>query len=169
MKDSWHKLQWSVGYFVPRLLKGLFCGWSISGASVVQNGATSMVGQCVIQLAHLNDLQTINLIRDRYVGLFVCFKLVEWSWSQSYSKKSLYSLYHLCFHWSDDKNLRIWGCKEKDSYKLKLVSKSLVGSRAHLHTKKTNHYLNFLMTFWHLEGNRTRLGRPWNPWVLTCL
>ncbi|CAK9204357.1 unnamed protein product [Sphagnum jensenii] len=35
------------------------------GASVVQNGATSMVGQCVIQLARLNDLQTINLIRDR--------------------------------------------------------------------------------------------------------
>jgi trans-2-enoyl-CoA reductase len=45
--------------------EGMFCGWSISGASVVQNGATSMVGQCVIQLARLNDLQTINLIRDR--------------------------------------------------------------------------------------------------------
>jgi hypothetical protein len=68
------------------------------GASVVQNGATSMVGQCVIQLARINDLHTINLIRDRYVGLFVSFKLVEQSWSQSYSKKSLYSLYHLCFH-----------------------------------------------------------------------
>jgi hypothetical protein len=77
--------------------EGMFCGWSISGASVVQNGATSMVGQCVIQLARLNDLQTINLIRDRYVGLFVSFKLVERSWSQSYSKKSLYSLFTYVF------------------------------------------------------------------------
>eukprot|EP00249_Psilotum_nudum_P017092 c26153_g1_i1 orf=132-1229(+) len=32
---------------------------------VVQNGATSMVGQCVIQLAHLRDLQTVNIVRDR--------------------------------------------------------------------------------------------------------
>ncbi|CAA7038201.1 unnamed protein product [Microthlaspi erraticum] len=36
-----------------------------SGDSVVQNGATSIVGQCVIQLAKLRGISTINLIRDR--------------------------------------------------------------------------------------------------------
>ncbi|MQL97390.1 hypothetical protein Taro_030083 [Colocasia esculenta] len=34
------------------------------GDSIVQNGATSMVGQCVIQLAHLRGLHSINIIRD---------------------------------------------------------------------------------------------------------
>uniref|UniRef100_A0A251UM60 Enoyl-[acyl-carrier-protein] reductase, mitochondrial n=1 Tax=Helianthus annuus TaxID=4232 RepID=A0A251UM60_HELAN len=36
-----------------------------SGDAVVQNGATSMVGQCVIQLAKLRGIRTINIIRDR--------------------------------------------------------------------------------------------------------
>ncbi|KAJ4910372.1 putative trans-2-enoyl-CoA reductase [Raphanus sativus] len=36
-----------------------------SGDSVVQNGATSIVGQCVIQLARLRGISTINIIRDR--------------------------------------------------------------------------------------------------------
>lgn len=36
-----------------------------AGDVVVQNGATSMVGQCVIQLAHLRKIQTVNLVRDR--------------------------------------------------------------------------------------------------------
>ncbi|VVB11123.1 unnamed protein product [Arabis nemorensis] len=36
-----------------------------SGDSVVQNGATSMVGQCIIQLARLCGIRTINIIRDR--------------------------------------------------------------------------------------------------------
>ncbi|CAI0376475.1 unnamed protein product [Linum tenue] len=36
-----------------------------SGDSVVQNGATSIVGQCVVQLAHLRGIRTINIIRDR--------------------------------------------------------------------------------------------------------
>ncbi|CAN8268294.1 unnamed protein product [Cochlearia groenlandica] len=35
------------------------------GDSVVQNGATSIVGQCVIQLAKLRGISTINIIRDR--------------------------------------------------------------------------------------------------------
>ncbi|KAI5069120.1 hypothetical protein GOP47_0015421 [Adiantum capillus-veneris] len=35
------------------------------GDVVVQNGATSIVGQCVIQLAHLRGLETTNIIRDR--------------------------------------------------------------------------------------------------------
>ncbi|KAJ0560294.1 putative trans-2-enoyl-CoA reductase (NADPH) [Helianthus annuus] len=36
-----------------------------SGDAIVQNGATSMVGQCVIQLAKLRGIYTINIIRDR--------------------------------------------------------------------------------------------------------
>ncbi|XP_076915547.1 enoyl-[acyl-carrier-protein] reductase, mitochondrial-like [Bidens hawaiensis] len=36
-----------------------------SGDVIVQNGATSMVGQCVIQLAKLRGIHTINIIRDR--------------------------------------------------------------------------------------------------------
>ncbi|KAK9055412.1 hypothetical protein SSX86_026495 [Deinandra increscens subsp. villosa] len=36
-----------------------------TGDAIVQNGATSMVGQCVIQLAKLRGIHTINIIRDR--------------------------------------------------------------------------------------------------------
>ncbi|KAG8093472.1 hypothetical protein GUJ93_ZPchr0012g19015 [Zizania palustris] len=35
------------------------------GDTLVQNGATSIVGQCIIQLAKLHGLHTINIIRDR--------------------------------------------------------------------------------------------------------
>ncbi|GJX41802.1 enoyl-[acyl-carrier-protein] reductase, mitochondrial [Tanacetum coccineum] len=35
------------------------------GDVIVQNGATSMVGQCVIQLAKLRGIYTVNIIRDR--------------------------------------------------------------------------------------------------------
>ncbi|GER42003.1 zinc binding dehydrogenase [Striga asiatica] len=36
-----------------------------SGDTVVQNGATSIVGQCIIQLARLRGVHSINIIRDR--------------------------------------------------------------------------------------------------------
>ncbi|KAF7823502.1 enoyl-[acyl-carrier-protein] reductase, mitochondrial [Senna tora] len=36
-----------------------------SGDAIVQNGATSMVGQCVIQLAHVHGIHSINILRDR--------------------------------------------------------------------------------------------------------
>ncbi|KAK8601516.1 hypothetical protein V6N12_051346 [Hibiscus sabdariffa] len=36
-----------------------------AGDSVVQNGATSIVGQCVIQLARYRGIHSINIIRDR--------------------------------------------------------------------------------------------------------
>ncbi|KAK9123774.1 hypothetical protein Sjap_013376 [Stephania japonica] len=36
-----------------------------SGDAVVQNGATSIVGQCIIQLAQIRGLRSINIIRDR--------------------------------------------------------------------------------------------------------
>uniref|UniRef100_A0ACD5YJT3 Uncharacterized protein n=1 Tax=Avena sativa TaxID=4498 RepID=A0ACD5YJT3_AVESA len=35
------------------------------GDAIVQNGATSIVGQCVIQLAKVQGIRTINIIRDR--------------------------------------------------------------------------------------------------------
>uniref|UniRef100_A0A1S4AES2 Enoyl-[acyl-carrier-protein] reductase, mitochondrial n=1 Tax=Nicotiana tabacum TaxID=4097 RepID=A0A1S4AES2_TOBAC len=35
------------------------------GDTIVQNGATSMVGQCVIQLARLRGIHSVNIIRDR--------------------------------------------------------------------------------------------------------
>ncbi|KAI4322200.1 hypothetical protein L6164_021917 [Bauhinia variegata] len=36
-----------------------------SGDSIVQNGATSMVGQCIVQLAQYRGIHSINIIRDR--------------------------------------------------------------------------------------------------------
>ncbi|KAM7522275.1 hypothetical protein LguiA_012177 [Lonicera macranthoides] len=36
-----------------------------SGDAVVQNGATSIVGQCIIQLARIRGIHSINIIRDR--------------------------------------------------------------------------------------------------------
>ncbi|KAG4945307.1 hypothetical protein JHK87_041314 [Glycine soja] len=36
-----------------------------SGDAIVQNGATSMVGQCVIQIAKSRGIPNINIIRDR--------------------------------------------------------------------------------------------------------
>lgn len=55
------------------------------GDSVVQNGATSIVGQCIIQLAKIRSIHSINIIRDRcwgstiflllfkLVGIYICF------------------------------------------------------------------------------------------------
>ncbi|KAK0604249.1 hypothetical protein LWI29_013738 [Acer saccharum] len=36
-----------------------------SGDSIVQNGATSIVGQCIIQIARFRGIHSINIIRDR--------------------------------------------------------------------------------------------------------
>ncbi len=35
------------------------------GDAIVQNGATSIVGQCIIQLARYRGIHSINIIRDR--------------------------------------------------------------------------------------------------------
>lgn len=37
-----------------------------TGDAIVQNGATSIVGQCLIQLARDRGIRSINIIRDRY-------------------------------------------------------------------------------------------------------
>ncbi|XP_057954780.1 enoyl-[acyl-carrier-protein] reductase, mitochondrial [Malania oleifera] len=36
-----------------------------SGDSIVQNGSTSIVGRCIIQLARIRGIHSINIIRDR--------------------------------------------------------------------------------------------------------
>ncbi|KAK9279531.1 hypothetical protein L1049_013210 [Liquidambar formosana] len=36
-----------------------------SGDAIVQNGATSIVGQCIIQLARIRGIHSVNIIRDR--------------------------------------------------------------------------------------------------------
>lgn len=36
-----------------------------SGDSIVQNGATSIVGQCIIQIAKFHGIHSINILRDR--------------------------------------------------------------------------------------------------------
>lgn len=38
------------------------------GDSIVQNGATSIVGQCIIQLARVRGIRSLNIIRDRYLN-----------------------------------------------------------------------------------------------------
>ncbi|KAK6234746.1 hypothetical protein SCA6_010083 [Theobroma cacao] len=58
-------------YSVGSAVKGLSAGDLVipsppsSGDSIVQNGATSIVGQCVIQLARFRGIHSINIIRDR--------------------------------------------------------------------------------------------------------
>ncbi|KAK9029070.1 hypothetical protein V6N11_026193 [Hibiscus sabdariffa] len=42
-----------------------FHNFNRRGESIVQNGATSIVGQCVIQLARYRGIHSINIIRDR--------------------------------------------------------------------------------------------------------
>lgn len=39
--------------------------WVPTGDAVVQNGATSIVGQCIIQLAKNRGIHSVNIIRDR--------------------------------------------------------------------------------------------------------
>ncbi|CAH1432380.1 unnamed protein product [Lactuca virosa] len=73
-KDFWHKIDRGtpVEYAATVTINPLTALRMIedyvdlkSGDAIVQNGATSMVGQCVIQLAKLRGIHTINIIRDR--------------------------------------------------------------------------------------------------------
>ena len=41
-----------------------------SGDVIIQNAANSAVGQSVIQLASINNIKTINVIRERLVGYY---------------------------------------------------------------------------------------------------
>ncbi|CAH8387082.1 unnamed protein product [Eruca vesicaria subsp. sativa] len=74
-ESVWHKIDKScpVEYAATITVNPLtalrmledFVALDSAGDSVVQNGATSIVGQCVIQLARLRGISTINIIRDR--------------------------------------------------------------------------------------------------------
>lgn len=43
------------------------------GDAIVQNGVTSIVGQCIIQLAKIKGVSSINIIRDRSEKYFCSF------------------------------------------------------------------------------------------------
>ncbi|KAJ9548145.1 hypothetical protein OSB04_020688 [Centaurea solstitialis] len=73
-KSLWHKIDKStpVEYAATVTINPLTALRMIedylelkAGDAIVQNGATSMVGQCVIQLAKIRGIHTINIIRDR--------------------------------------------------------------------------------------------------------
>ncbi|KAF0889856.1 hypothetical protein E2562_033245 [Oryza meyeriana var. granulata] len=59
------------------------------GDTLVQNGATSIVGQCVIQLAKLHGLHTINIIRDRPGSEEVKNKLKQLGADQVFTESQL--------------------------------------------------------------------------------
>lgn len=51
------------------------CSPGLIGDTIVQNGATSIVGQCVIQLAKVKGINNVNIIRDRCRIVFLPFVL----------------------------------------------------------------------------------------------
>ncbi|KAM7279298.1 hypothetical protein ACFE04_006432 [Oxalis oulophora] len=59
------------------------------GDSVVQNGATSIVGQCIIQLARFQGIHNINIIRDRAGSVEVKEKLKELGADQVFTESEL--------------------------------------------------------------------------------
>ncbi|KAJ9548146.1 hypothetical protein OSB04_020689 [Centaurea solstitialis] len=60
-----------------------------AGDTIVQNGATSMVGQCVIQLAKIRGIRTINIIRDRTGSDEVKEKLKKLGADEVYTESQL--------------------------------------------------------------------------------
>ncbi|KAK6645873.1 hypothetical protein PHAVU_L001386 [Phaseolus vulgaris] len=73
-ENVWHKIEKGVPMEyaatitvnpLTALLMLEHCVTLNSGDAIVQNGATSMVGQCVIQLAKSRGIHSINIIRDR--------------------------------------------------------------------------------------------------------
>lgn len=73
-QSAWHKVdkgtpvEYAATVFINPLtaLKMLEDFVDLNGGdSIVQNGATSMVGQCIIQLARSRGIRSINIIRDR--------------------------------------------------------------------------------------------------------
>ncbi|KAL2239493.1 probable trans-2-enoyl-CoA reductase, mitochondrial [Sesamum indicum] len=60
-----------------------------SGDAVVQNGATSIVGQCIIQLARVRGIHSINIIRDRAGSDEVKQKLKELGADEVFTESQL--------------------------------------------------------------------------------
>ncbi|KAI3896618.1 hypothetical protein MKX03_029340 [Papaver bracteatum] len=59
------------------------------GDAIVQNGSTSIVGQCVIQLAKLRGVHSINIIRDRAGAEDVKEKLKKLGADEVYTESQL--------------------------------------------------------------------------------
>ena len=49
------------------------------GDVIIQNAANSAVGQSVIQLASINNIKTINVIRERLVGIIMLILHLEYN------------------------------------------------------------------------------------------
>ncbi|MCL7041986.1 hypothetical protein MKW94_008236 [Papaver nudicaule] len=73
-KSAWHKINKNVPldlasaiHVNPLTALVLLDDFAIlnPGDTIVQNGSTSIVGQCIIQLAKLRGVHSINIIRDR--------------------------------------------------------------------------------------------------------
>ncbi|KAF5954130.1 hypothetical protein HYC85_006986 [Camellia sinensis] len=60
-----------------------------SGDAIVQNGATSIVGQCIIQLARNRGIRSINIIRDRAGSDQVKEKLKKLGADEVYTESQL--------------------------------------------------------------------------------
>lgn len=60
-----------------------------SGDAIVQNGATSIVGQCIIQLARNQGIRSINIIRDRAGSDKVKEKLKKLGADEVYTESQL--------------------------------------------------------------------------------
>ncbi|KAL3653107.1 hypothetical protein CASFOL_002788 [Castilleja foliolosa] len=70
-----------------RMLEDFVC--LKSGDTVVQNGATSIVGQCIIQLARVRGIHSINIIRDRPGADEVKQKLKKLGADEVFTEKQL--------------------------------------------------------------------------------
>ncbi|PHT68837.1 putative trans-2-enoyl-CoA reductase, mitochondrial [Capsicum annuum] len=65
------------------------------GDSIVQNGATSMVGQCVIQLARVRGIHSINIIRDNPGSDEVKEKLIKLGADKVFTESELDAVKHI--------------------------------------------------------------------------
>lgn len=59
------------------------------GDAIVQNGATSIVGQCIIQLARIRGIHSVNIIRDRIGSDEVKEKLKKLGADEVYTESQL--------------------------------------------------------------------------------
>ncbi|XP_049385846.1 enoyl-[acyl-carrier-protein] reductase, mitochondrial-like [Solanum stenotomum] len=60
-----------------------------SGDTIVQNGATSIVGQCVIQLARIRGIHSINIIRDKPESDKIKEKLIKLGANKVFTESEL--------------------------------------------------------------------------------
>ncbi|KAG9154162.1 hypothetical protein Leryth_000639 [Lithospermum erythrorhizon] len=99
-----------------------------SGDSIVQNGATSIVGQCVIQLARLQGIRNINIIRDRPGSDDVKVKLMKLGADEVYTESQLglknvksLLMWHLVCYSTPSNILPLFEEMENNSYCLLVV------------------------------------------------